>query len=150
MQYTHIQNTLNVYTSIFIIFVLLFSDSCLLLLKQPASKNFYILGCLIDCSKILKHAIQAAIIENLDELMNTPDFIYLVSKCILNSSMNDTLDVEFVDKIASLFWEKVTGYIMIDIASPDLLLESSGAGKAVQVLCKYHKLSKSIFKSNML
>lgn len=132
---------------IIILLLLLISDSCVLLLKQPASKNFYILGCLIDCSKVLKHAIQAAIIENLDELMNTPDFIYLVSKCILNSSINEMQDVEFLDKIALLFWEKITDYIMIDIASADMLLESSGAGKAVQILCKYQKLSKFFFSS---
>lgn len=126
-----------------------FTDSCLLLLKQLASKNFYVLGCLIDCNNNLRTVIQSAIIENLDKLTDTPDFIYLVSKCILNSTAIENEDVKFVDEdvkfletVGLLFWEKISSHILIEIASPDMLLESSGSGLAVQIMFHQKLLSE--------
>lgn len=113
-----------------------------MLLKQSSSKNFYILGCLIDCNDSLRQNIQMSVIENLEELKNTPDFIYLASKCILNSALDESSDTKFLETVSLSYWEAVSNYLMMDIGSPDTLLENSAAGKAVQILFHQKILGK--------
>lgn len=89
---------------------------------------------MIDRNNILRQNIQESIIENLEELKNTPDFIYLVSKCILNFTVDEHEDAHFLETVSFFFWEAVTNYILTNVESPDTLLGNCGAGKAIQVL----------------
>lgn len=75
-------------------------------------------------------------------LKEIPEFIFLVSKCILNCSKNETQDTIFQETISLIFWQALKNTILTEISSHDVSLENCEAGKSVQALFSQNILSK--------
>ncbi|CAL1262582.1 unnamed protein product [Larinioides sclopetarius] len=112
--------------------LLVTEDTALLLLQHKSSKDFTILGTLIDYNDKFRKVTQTFVSDKFEE-SDITEYMYLASRCLCNCS-EDEQDTNFKDLITSNFCSSFEELVFGDISADLDILKDCGIGKAMQLL----------------